>query len=324
MAVSTNWREAHLSDADRAMLEFSEKLTLLPCDMKEADVAGLRRHGFTDREILSITLAAAYRNFITRVADALGVELRQGENYTPDILHAFGVTQEEAQTTMYGNRQVAELEAEPESDRDPPRSGIAAPGAPVSQSVSRALCWIETAAEPLQEASDAFAAGFPRNLAQALSLRSEALRATLGLGRLAGMGRSGLGRRLEATIGLTVAAALQVPYMVAHHASALPDAGGDGIGITGRGEVLGLDEKEQQVARFCEKLTLLPSPMARSDLEAVRACGFEDRDLLTIVASTAFENFLCRVAAGVGVGLETAGQASLAGGMAHRTLLADS
>ena len=89
------------------MLEFSEKLTLLACDMAEGDVEGLRQGGFTDREILSITLAAAYRNFITRVADALGVELRRGEQYTPEILHAFGVTEEEARTTMYGNRLVA-------------------------------------------------------------------------------------------------------------------------------------------------------------------------------------------------------------------------
>jgi alkylhydroperoxidase family enzyme len=305
VAVSTNWREAKLSPADYAMLEFSEKLTLLPCDMKEADVAGLRRrHGFTDREILSVTLAAGYRNFITRVADALGVELRQGENYTPEILHAFGVTEKEAQTTMYGDRQVAEQNAELPAGSGRPHCGIAAGGIEASQTI----CWMETAAEPSQEARDAAIAGLPRNLARVLSLRPEALRATLGFGRLAGLGGSGLGRRLEATIGLTVAAALQVPYMVAHHASALRDAGGDGIGMTGRGEVLGLDQREEQVARFCEKLTRLPSPMARSDLEAVRACGFEDRDLLTIVASTAFENFLGRVAAGVGVRPETAGK----------------
>ena len=300
MAVSTDWRQARLSAADQAMLEFSEKLTLLPCDMAEADVAGLRRHGFTDREILSITLAAAYRNFITRVADALGVELRRGENYTPEILHAFGVTEEEARTTMYGDRLVSEETGE-------------AAGKPAGRSnragESRSVCWIETSAQSAAESGDGAAARLPRNLARALSLRPETLEATLTFGRLAGMGGSGLGMRLEAIVGLAVAASLHVPYMIAHHAQALLDAGAstDAIrGLTERpGEVgAGLNEKERAVARFCEKLTRLPGPMTRSDLDAVRASGFEDRELLTIVASASFENFLGRVAAGLGVGWE--------------------
>ncbi len=284
MAVSTNWREARLSDADYAMLEFSEKLTLLPCDMKEENVRGLRRHGFTDREILSITLAAAYRNFITRVADALGVELRQGENYTPEILHAFGVTKEEAQTTMYGGRQVAEESPNPEERLRGERMGRV----PALQGV----CWIETVAGPSQKLHDVVAAGLPQNLARALSLRPEALQATLGFGRLTGMGGSELGERLESVIGLTVAESLQAPCMIAHHGQGLREAAGR------------FDAKERAVARFCEKLTRPPSPMSRSDLEALREAGFDDRALLTIVASAALENFLGRVAAGVGVGFE--------------------
>jgi alkylhydroperoxidase family enzyme len=284
------------------MLEFSEKLTLLPCDMKQADVAGLRRHGFTDREILSVTLAAAYRNFITRVADALGVELRQGENYTPEILHAFGVTQEESQTTMYGRRQVADDQAVENAPRIPTQTGKAMEAGSV--------CWIATAAEPSHEVDEGAAFGFPRNLARALSLRPEALRATLGFGRLAGWGGSGLGRRLELILSLTAAASLQVPYMTAHHSQRLREAGASeeevrALTNPGAAEHGGFSTTERAVARFCEKLTRLPSPMARSDLEAVRETGFEDRDLLTIVTSTAFENFLGRVAAGVGVGMET-------------------
>lgn len=297
MAVSTDWRQARLSAADQAMLEFSEKLTLLPCGMAEADVAGLRRHGFTDREILSITLAAAYRNFITRVADALGVELRRGEQYTPEILHAFGVTEEEARTTMYGSRLVAE---ETGDAAQPPVSQSSRGGA------SQGVCWIETSAESAAESGDGASACLPRNLARALSLRQEAFEATLTFGRLVGMGGSGLGGRLEAIVGLAVAASLQVPYMIAHHAQALRDAGAsaDEVRELTENPGAGLDAKERAVARFCEKLTRLPSPMTRSDLEAVRASGFEDWELLTIVASAAFENFLGRVAAGLGVGVD--------------------
>ena len=73
------------------MLEFGERLTVSPADLTREDVDRLRRHGFDDRAILSVTLAAAYRNYITRVADALGVELRKDGGYSPEILHAFGV-----------------------------------------------------------------------------------------------------------------------------------------------------------------------------------------------------------------------------------------
>jgi alkylhydroperoxidase family enzyme len=42
--------------------------------MAEADVAGLRRHGFADRAIHDAVQVVAYFNYINRVADALGVE----------------------------------------------------------------------------------------------------------------------------------------------------------------------------------------------------------------------------------------------------------
>ena len=57
------------------MLEFSEKLTLIPSGIAEGDIKALRSHAFSDRDLLSIILAGAYRNYIVRVADALGAEL---------------------------------------------------------------------------------------------------------------------------------------------------------------------------------------------------------------------------------------------------------
>jgi len=38
------------------------------------DVEGLRAHGFSDAEILDIALAAAARNFYSKVLDAVGAE----------------------------------------------------------------------------------------------------------------------------------------------------------------------------------------------------------------------------------------------------------
>ena len=99
--VAKDWRTATLDSRERAMLEYSEKLTFTPGQLCEADVEELRIVGFSDREILGVVLAAAYRNFITRVADMLGVELTDSEQAPEEFLQAFGVTRDQARTSMY-------------------------------------------------------------------------------------------------------------------------------------------------------------------------------------------------------------------------------
>ena len=72
--MAADYRQAPLALADRAMLEFAERLTRAPWDMGLPDVEELRRHGFDDRDVHDITQIAAYFNYINRVADGLGVE----------------------------------------------------------------------------------------------------------------------------------------------------------------------------------------------------------------------------------------------------------
>lgn len=55
------------------MLEFAEKLTFQPAHVGEADIGALRAAGFDDLGIYDIVLVTAYRNFINRVNDGLGV-----------------------------------------------------------------------------------------------------------------------------------------------------------------------------------------------------------------------------------------------------------
>jgi uncharacterized protein YciW len=64
-----------LSDAEYAMLEFAEKLTLTPSNMRQTDVQKLRDVGWTDRDILDIVHVCAYFNFRVRVVDGLGLEV---------------------------------------------------------------------------------------------------------------------------------------------------------------------------------------------------------------------------------------------------------
>src|SRR5262249_60030726 len=97
------------------MLEFAERLTLTPAAMTRDDVGALRGQGFEDGAIVAVTLAAAYRNYIVRVADALGVELRKDGGYAPEILRAFGVAAEDIGTTIYANRLTSPPGATPPS-----------------------------------------------------------------------------------------------------------------------------------------------------------------------------------------------------------------
>ena len=73
-AVARNWRTAPLSAPDRALGELAAKLTHRQREMSPADLDGLRAHGLDDRAIHDAVQVIAYFNYITRIADGLGVE----------------------------------------------------------------------------------------------------------------------------------------------------------------------------------------------------------------------------------------------------------
>ena len=77
LALYEDWRSLDLPDDERAMLEFAEKLTAAPWTMSEEDIEALRKVGFSEENIYDIALLTAYRNFMNRVNDALGVPVDQ-------------------------------------------------------------------------------------------------------------------------------------------------------------------------------------------------------------------------------------------------------
>jgi uncharacterized peroxidase-related enzyme len=68
-----DYTQADLSEQDRALLDFTAKITSAASRITPEDLARLRGVGFDDAGILQITLIAAWFNYINRVADALGV-----------------------------------------------------------------------------------------------------------------------------------------------------------------------------------------------------------------------------------------------------------
>lgn len=87
--IATDWRRAKLDEQEFAILEFAEKLTLTPSLIGRDDVQRLHQAGLSDREIFASIQAICYRNFISRIADSLGVELEDERKVPPEILGAF-------------------------------------------------------------------------------------------------------------------------------------------------------------------------------------------------------------------------------------------
>ena len=73
--VMHDYTKADLDPQTRGMLDFSVKLTRDPSPMQETDVQNLRATGLSDEQILSVVLITCLFNFMTRVADGLGVEV---------------------------------------------------------------------------------------------------------------------------------------------------------------------------------------------------------------------------------------------------------
>ncbi len=63
-----------MTPADRALCRYAVKLTRKAAPMTQADLAPLRAAGFDDRAIHDATQVVGYFNYITRIADGLGIE----------------------------------------------------------------------------------------------------------------------------------------------------------------------------------------------------------------------------------------------------------
>jgi uncharacterized peroxidase-related enzyme len=72
--IAHNWRAAALEPRQEAMLDFCVKLTEAPDKIGEADRDGLRRSGFSDRDIWDIAAVASFYNMTNRMAAAADMQ----------------------------------------------------------------------------------------------------------------------------------------------------------------------------------------------------------------------------------------------------------
>jgi alkylhydroperoxidase family enzyme len=73
-----DYTKANLDPETRGMLDFATKLTREPANMSEAHVKELRALELSDEQILSVVLITCTFNFMTRLADGLGVQVPEG------------------------------------------------------------------------------------------------------------------------------------------------------------------------------------------------------------------------------------------------------
>ena len=69
-----DYREADLPPPVRALCDFAVKVTLDQSSLTEGDVERLRTHGWSDTAVHDAIQVIAYFNYITRVADAVGID----------------------------------------------------------------------------------------------------------------------------------------------------------------------------------------------------------------------------------------------------------
>ena len=76
--VMHDYTKAALESQTKGMLDYATKLTRDPASMERSDVEALRALGLSDEQILSVVLITCQFNFMTRLADGLGVDVPPG------------------------------------------------------------------------------------------------------------------------------------------------------------------------------------------------------------------------------------------------------
>jgi uncharacterized peroxidase-related enzyme len=71
--IKQDHTQLDLPPAERAMLDYAVKLTVVPSNVAEEDIKTLRAYGFDDRDILHIVYVICLYNFNDRMADAMGI-----------------------------------------------------------------------------------------------------------------------------------------------------------------------------------------------------------------------------------------------------------
>ena len=100
--VARDYTSAGLDEADVAVMAYAEKLSTDADAMTDDDSRRLRDVGFTDRQIVDITLAAAVRNYFSRALQALAVPVDDVPGLSPALVAALLSSDGGSESTLSG------------------------------------------------------------------------------------------------------------------------------------------------------------------------------------------------------------------------------
>ena len=155
------------------------------------------------------------------------------------------------------------------------------------------MSWIEETDQP--DLPDIF---------RVISINAQALDIVRQLNQGLAFGNSTLSRVQEEAIATVVSVANRCRYGALTHGGFLRRHSGDSEMVS---QVLNdyttaiLTVKDRLMLDFAVRITLNPTGLTKNDVERLRAEGFEDQDIVSVVLVTCLINFMNRVACSLGV-----------------------
>ncbi len=145
------------------------------------------------------------------------------------------------------------------------------------------------------------------NILRIQSLNPKALKAHLQLYMATVFGKGGLSRRERELIAVVVSAANNCEYCYVHHGEALNKYVKDEAFVKALQKdytSVELPARERALADFAIGLTKQPESGRKQGVEALRAAGLSDEEILQATEVVAYFNYVNRLASGLGVDLE--------------------
>jgi RNA polymerase sigma-70 factor (ECF subfamily) len=274
--ILTDHHSAGLSNADVALLDFGLKLSQRPTWVGRKDIAGLRRHGFMDGQILEAVVVSALTDFLCALSEGLGAE--------PD----------------FEPKKVA-------SPRAPlPRSatGRDPNGGHAHEQATSYLRTVPLSPDTFEHFAffrEAF--GFIPNIFRAQTLRPDFLEAEAQMVRTVLLTEDILPRAQKEYILLVISAANLNTYCVAVHCEMLRALGvseEDSDQIAVDHHQAGLSAADTALLDAALKLNRHATEFAQEDIDVLRQHGFSEEQILEATAMTALTRFLNTLQMGLG------------------------
>ncbi len=266
--IVADHQSAGLPEPERELLDFCLLLGLKPSAVQRRDIEALRRRGFSDEQILEAVLMTSLTSFLCTLSSGLGAKPD-----FPECKPALGPAARE---------------------RAPrPAAADAAFGDEAPAAYLRSVDLEPQRFPPFAFFKDRF--GFVPNIFRAQTLRPDVLEAEARVVGTVLLSDDVLSRARKEYILLAVSAANLNTYCVAVHcemlrALGIPEEVSDRVAVDHRSA--GLPPADAALLDFALKLTRQPRSFWRGDVEALRAHGFSDTQILEAVVMTALTQFL--------------------------------